>query len=196
MEQGRTSPSDVLAEMPAATGRVHPETGRRTLAESLGPAVDGIRQIATDLGVRPYRVFLVHWRWPGRRGIGKPVETHREEILPTPRVQDMLSTNFAVSAFGTSEGGGLFIDQVSQRYSEADLTGRTPDLMDAVRPQTSSSNVEFFWEVRERRNTTPPTKPRRYIPSGVPMLNRTGMHWRVNLQKQETSYEADPEVAS
>jgi hypothetical protein len=34
------------------------------------------------------------------------------------------------------------------------------------------------------------------VPSGVPMLNRTGLHWRVNLTKQSTSYEVEPEVAS
>jgi hypothetical protein len=197
MEQSRTTASDVLSEIPAKSAQVHPESPvRRSLAQSLGPAVDRIRQLATDLGVRPYQVWLVHWRWPGKRGLGKPIEIHREEILPTPRVQDMLSTSFAVSAFGMSEGGGLFIDQVSQRYSEADLTGRTPDLIDPARTQTSSGNVEFFWEVRERRQTTPPTKPRRYVPSGVPMLNRTGMHWRVNLTKQETSYEVEAEAAS
>jgi hypothetical protein len=110
----RTSPSDVLAEIPAIAGQVHPEASRRSLADSLGPTCDRIRQIATDLGVRPYQVFLVHWRWPGKRGLGRPVETSRIEILPTPRVQDMLSTTFAASAFGQTEGGGLFIDRISQ----------------------------------------------------------------------------------
>ena len=197
MEQSRTSPSDVLSEIPAKSSQLHPESPvRRSLAQSLGPTVDRIWQIATELGVRPYRVWLVHWRWPSKRGLGRPIETSREEILPTPRVQDMLSTTFAVSAFGLSEGGGLFVDQISQRYSEADLTGVTPDLTDPSRPQTNSSSVEFFWEVQERRRTTPPTKARRYVPSGVPMLNRTGMHWRVNLTKQQTSYEIEPEVAS
>jgi len=197
MLQDRTSPSDVKAEVPSLSGQVHPEpTVRRSLADSLVPAIDRIRQIKTDLGFSPYRVFLVHWRWPGKRGIGRPVETARIEIQPTPRVQDMLSTSFGVSAFGLTEGGGLFVDRISARFSEADLTGRTPDLMDPARPQTSASNAEFFWEVRETRRTTPPTKPRRYAVSGVPMLNKTGLHWRVNLTKQDTSCEVEPEVAS
>ena len=197
MAQDRTKPSDILAEMPELTGQVHPAPSfRRTLADSLGPVVDRIRQIRTNLGFSPYRVYLVHWVWPGKRGLGRPFEMSRREIQPTPRVQDMLSTELSVSAFGLSEGGGLFIDRISQKYSEADLRGLTPDLLDPVRPQTSASNVEFFWEVRESRNTCPPTKPRRYAVSGVPMLNRTGLHWRVNLTKQDTSYEVEPEVAS
>lgn len=196
MNQDRTRPSDPVAEIPALAGQVHPESPVRSLADSLGPTCDRIRQIKSDLGFSPYRVFLIHWRWPGKRGIGRPVEVSRKEILPTPRVQDMSSTTLGLSAFGMTEGGGLFIDRISQRYSEADLQGTTPDMADWDRPQTSASNVEFFWEVRERRNTVPPTKPRRYAVSGVPMLNRTGLHWRVNLVKQSTSYEVEPEVAS
>ena len=196
MNQDRTRPSDPVAEIPALAGQVHPESQVRSLADSLGPTCDRIRQIKSDLGFSPYRVFLIHWRWPGKRGIGRPVEVSRKEILPTPRVQDMSATTLGLSAFGMTEGGGLFIDRISQRYSEADLLGTTPDMTDWDRPQTSASNVEFFWEVRERRNTFPPTKPRRYAVSGVPMLNRTGLHWRVNLVKQSTSYEVEPEVAS
>ena len=197
MVQDRTTPSDVRAEMPVLAGQVHPAPAAwRTLADSLGPTVDRIRQIRTDLGLTPYRVFLVHWMWPGKRGLGRPREISRKEILPTPRVQDMTATSFSVSAFGLAEGGGLFVDRISQRYSEADLTGLTPDLLDPVRQQTSAGNAEFFWEVRESRCTNPPTKPRRYAVSGVPMLNRTGLHWRVNLTKQDTSYEVEPEVAS
>lgn len=198
MPYGRTTFSDVKAEMPALAGRVHPvPAGQRTLAESLGPSIDTIRQIATDLGVRPYRVFLVHWLWPVKKGLGKPREIYRKEILPTPRVRDLNATPFAMSAFGLNEVGGLFVDKISARFSEADLIGRTPDVIDPARPQTNLATSECFWEVRETRQTTPPTKPRRYRPSSVPMLNRTGMHWQVALVKQDdTSENVEPEVAS
>jgi hypothetical protein len=32
--------------------------------------------------------------------------------------------------------------------------------------------------------------------SGVPMLAKGGLQWRVNLAKQDTSFEVEPEVAS
>jgi hypothetical protein len=101
-----------------------------------------------------------------------------------------------LSAFGITEAGGLFVDRISPRFSEADLRGLTPDLLDPVRPQTMSGHAEFFWEVRESRRTNPPTKPRRYTVSGVPMLAKGGLQWRVNLAKQDTSFEVEPEVAS
>jgi hypothetical protein len=187
MEQSRTPPYDVLAEVPAISGQVHPESPtRRTLADSLGPTVDRIRQIRTNLGFSPYRVFLVHWRWPGKVGLGRPVEISRTEIQPTPKVSDMNGTALALAAFGTAEGGGIFLSKVSTKYSEDDLMGLTPDMRDLVRTGTSSPSVEFFYEVCLSR---PDSKPRRYIPSGVPNLNKTGIHWHLPLIKQSTSYD-------
>ena len=197
MEPSRTPPYDVLAEVPAISGRVHPERpGRRTLGDSLGPLGDMARQIRTDLGLVPYRVFLVHWRWPGKVGLGKPVEISRVEIQPPPKVSDMNGTALAVAAFGNSEGGGIFLSKISTKFSEEDLTGKTPDLLDLVRTSTSAWNVEFFYEVVLNR---PGSKPRRYIHSGVPNLNKTGIHWHLPLIKQQTSYnpvDFVPEVAS
>jgi hypothetical protein len=197
MEQSRTPPFDVKAEIPAISGRVHPErTARRSLADSMGPIVDMARQIRTDLGFSPYRVFLVHWRWPGKVGLSKPTEFARIEILPAPKVSDMNGTLLSVSAFGDSEGGGIFLSKISTKFSEADLMGETPDLRDPVRTNTSAYNVEFFYEVVLNR---PGSKPRRYIHSGVPNLNKTGIHWHLPLIKQQTSYnpvDFTPEVAS
>ena len=194
MDQGRTPPSDVLAEMPALSGQVHPESAtKRSLLASLSPVVDRIRQIRTDLGLSPYRVFLVHWRWPGKRGLGRPVETARVEITPTPKISDMNGVAFAVASFGTTEGGGLYVSKISQRYSEEDLIGTTPDMMDPARPQTSLFNMEFFWEIQLRNHSS---KARRYIPAGVPMFDRSGLHWHLNLTKQSTSFQVDAELAS
>ena len=190
MMPDRTAPSYIPAEMPAAAGLVHPvATGQLTLGESMGPALDEICQIATDLGIRPYRVFLVHWAWPKTKGIGAPVEISRREILPTPKVADMNGIPFSLAAVGLTEMGGIMLSKVSQRFSEDDLTGRTPDLRDPAHPVTSLGNVEFFYEVVEARRTDPPTKPRRFVPSGVPMLYRAGMEWRLALTTQDYTYD-------
>jgi hypothetical protein len=194
MEPSRTPPYDVLAEVPAISGQVRPESpARRSLADSLGPTVDRIRQLRTDMGLAPYRVFLVHWRWPSKRGLGRPVEIARDEVLPNPKISDMTGTLIGVAAFGATEGGGLFVSKISTKYSENDLLGRTPDLVDSVRPKTSASNVEFFWEVQLARGGS---KPRRYIPQGVPMLDRSGIQWKISVIKQSESYDGEPEVAS
>jgi len=199
MPQDRTTPADIRAELPEVAGKVHPlAPGQfaRSLAGSLGPSLDEIRQIGTDLGLRPYRVFLVHWQWAGEKGVGRPREISRREILPTPRVRDMSQASFLMSQFGMTEAGGIFIDRISTKYSEDDLRGRTPDLRNPARQQTNLANVEFFWEVREDRQTVPPPKPRRFTPGAVPMLSRSAMSWSLPLTKQSTSYEVEPEVPS
>jgi hypothetical protein len=196
MQQDRTTPSHVPAESTAASGRLHPlAPGQKTLGESLGPTIDVIRQIGTSLGLRPYRVFLVHWEWPQTKGIGAPVEISRREIMPTPKVADMSGMPFSLAAVGMTEMGGVRVSQISQRFSEDDLIGRTPDLRDTVHPKTSRGNVEFFYEIVEARQTVPPPKPRRFVPQGVPMLNRTGMEWRLSLTRSEYTYDGVVEAA-
>lgn len=186
MPDDRTTPSYVPAETPAIGGALHREPqGARNLCVALGPSIDRIRQIATDLGVRPYRVWLVHIKWPGKKGLGFPQVISKREILPTPRVRDMASTGLSLSAYGLTEVGGLTVDQISAKYSEDDLRGRTPDMVDTVDPRTNDSHVEFYYEVQESRPTTPPPQPRRYVVNGVPSLNRNGMHWIVSLTKQD-----------
>lgn len=197
MEHDRTSPSYIPAELPELEGKVRPlSPGAKTLGESIGPAIDQIRNIATALGLRPYRVFLVHWQWPSSRGVGVPVEVSRRELLPTPVVSDMGGIPMNLSALGITELGGVVLTNVSQKYSEDDLIGRTPDMRGIVHTKTSKGNMEFFYEIVEARRTNPPPTPRRFSVSGVPMLNRSGMRWKVMLARQQSSYDGaiDAEV--
>lgn len=150
----------------------------------LGPTLDKLRQIPTSLGLRPRRVFLVHVLWTGERiGEGQPQEISRREILPTPRIRDMSSTTEVLSSFGRIEEGGIVVDRISPKYSEDDLVGATPDLIDSANPRSGKRNAEFFWEVVEARPTVPNPVPRRYIVAAAPTLMRGGSHWRVPLNK-------------
>jgi len=198
MADDRTSPSDIEAEVQAESGVLRPEPARgQNLCLSLLPTLDSVRQSCiVDLGLRPYRLYLVHWAWPSKRGLGRPIEIVRRELTPCPRVSSMDGTVLAVAAFGRLEGGGIRVDKISARYSEDDLMGRTPDLRDSVHPRTSANNVEFFWEVVENRQTTPPPRARRFIPSAAPHLSRAGMSWSIMLNKQDSTFDLDPESAS
>ena len=180
----RTTPSSPASEMPEARGDVRaPAAIPSTLAVRLGPVVDRARQIAANLGVRTHRVWLTHVEWPSsRRGVGEPLVTSRREILPAPRVR--VSTSFILRAIGNTEDGTIFIDKISARYSEGDLTGRTPDLADPAMPATGARNHEFFWEVQETRPTEPQPAIRRYIPTVVPELRQPG-GWSLTLNKQD-----------
>jgi hypothetical protein len=187
----RTPPTDITAELPALTGAVRPlrmPEQPRTLASMLIPSIDKIRQIPTMLGLRPKRVFLVHavWNGPlGKKGDGAPVEVSRTEILPTPKVADMEATTQILHATGLSEEGGLRITEISARFSEDDLMGRTPDLQDAADPRTSRRGAEFYWEVVDDRPNAPTGVRRQYVPSDVPELSKDGCQWRISLIKRD-----------
>ena len=190
MAGDRTDQNDFAAELPELAGSVRPlrpDEVRSSLMSGLSPVIDSIRQIATDIGVRPYRVFLVHVQWSGAKpGDGQPSEMSRREIKPTPRIRDMSATTEVLSAFGRVEEGGIVVDRISAKFSEDDLLGKTPDLVDPVRPRAGKRNAEFFWEVQENRPVNPNPIPRRYVPAAVPTLMRGGSHWRVPLNKQNT----------
>jgi hypothetical protein len=189
MGQDRTDPETIAAELPEIGQEVRPLSPAeqpRTLGQLLGPLVDRVRQIKTDLGLSPYRVFLVHVLWQGqlsRKGDGIATEISRVEILPAPRVLDMSATTELLSATALGEGGGLTVDRISARYSEDDLMGRTSDLQDPSMPRTSLPNAEFFWEVVQDRVAEPQAVRRRYVPAAAPHLDRSGVSWRITLSK-------------
>jgi hypothetical protein len=171
--------------VPQQTGQVHPQAPDkigRSLVYSIAPSIDKIRQIATDLGLRPYRVFMIHVAWTGaRRGDGQPMETARREIKPTPKITNMDATTFMMRGYGMTEEGGVAVTRISLDFTEDDLTGKTPDLIDPEIPRTGRQNADFFWEIVEARPTSPQTIPRKYRPTGVPHRGSTG--WRVGLIK-------------
>lgn len=155
-----------------------------SLAGRLVPVVDRIRQLNTRLGLRPYRVFVVHIQWTGAKiGLGQSQEISRREILPTPRVRDISSTSEVYTNMGRVEEGGIVIDQVSAQWAEDDLMGKTPDLLDPAVPRSGKRNAEFFYEVVENRAMVTNPLPRRYVPSAAPTLSRDGFAWRIVLSK-------------
>lgn len=189
----RTSSGDPASDVPEAAGAYRPpfpQQEPQTLAGILVPVVDACRNIKAMLGVSIYRVFLVHGYWTGAsgrrgRGVGKLVVTSRREILPIPRVRDLNTVRRVSNPMGMTEEGDIVVDQVSARYTEDDLTGKTPDLIEPGTPRTNRKGTEFWYEVQENRPSSPAPPPRRFSPpTATPMLTRGGLQWTVVLTKQ------------
>jgi len=77
-----------------------------TVIEGLLPVIDAARQVATDLGARPYRVLIRTSSWDG----GAPYVGNRTdedtELLPRPRVAEV-SGDGAVFSRTPFEGGSV-----------------------------------------------------------------------------------------
>jgi len=151
------------------------------------PVVDRIRSMYGTFGVHVYRVFMVHCRWTGgRRGVGDPVIVSRREITPVPRVRDLGSVRRNLITSGVAEEGDVVVDRISARYTEDDLLGHTPDMVDPEAPRTSDRAMEFWYEVVENRPSNPTPKVRRFSkPVTVPYLKRDGLQWVMTLTKQD-----------
>lgn len=187
MAQDRVETNSLPAELLEDASVVRPlqpqEVGN-TLAAKLIPVVDRIRQLSTRFGVRPYRVWLVHGQWSGlRRGMGQYQELNRTEILPTPLVAEMSAVTSVIESLGRNEEGGVTVSEISAKYSEDDLRGLTPDLLEP-NGKTLRPNVEFFWEIVENRTGQPPAYRRRFTFNAAPSLSRDTLQWRVNLATQ------------
>jgi hypothetical protein len=146
-----------------------PQVQRTTIEGCLLPTVDSIRQIYTDFGLRPYRVFMVwvgwsadvnadgvvagaeRWLEPGVEGVGRPVLLKEVELLPTPLVGGLGGLSGDVEATGNTESGTVNVSQVSAGYTEDQLQGLVPPYRDPTFPDTLKKGVSFFYEIQENR---------------------------------------------
>jgi len=91
-----------------------PGQAKGTLASKFGKVADNLRQLATDFGIRPYRVFLTWTKWTGvERGQGDEILIRRAEILPTPRVISIDNMNNSPMHAGVLPVGSLKVDRIS-----------------------------------------------------------------------------------
>ena len=137
-----------------------PLQARRTLLSRLAGTpdrpgvIDRSRQIATNLGMRPYLVELVWTAWSGsERGEGTERELVRVALLPTPQVKDLTSIALSPYSAGKLPVGSIRVDEISAgRYTEDLLRGlKLPD-----GAALDERRMDFTWEVREDgRNLAP-----------------------------------------
>lgn len=153
---------------------------QNSIAHRIVPRVDSIRQIATKLGVRPYRVSLVWGVFAGdERGEGAEVEVKRIEILPTPRILPF-RLEHSMFPIGWVPSGILRVKLISATLTEDMLLGKwVPNHHEIAIPQPYS----FHYEIVEdgRGDATP--RPRKYRLSGAPYRAASSVMWEIVLER-------------
>ena len=159
----------------------------RSLASRVSPMVDRVRQIATTLGVRPYRVFLVWTRWEGTEtGEGYEVLKRRVELLPTPKVKEAM--HYAPWHGGVLQEGSYDVQEVSvTAYTEDFLRGLDPKLIEGLDLLGANPTIpepwDFFYEVVEDgRGGKEPDRPR-FRMNGCPFLKADSAEWVFTLER-------------
>jgi hypothetical protein len=167
-----------------------PEQAKRTLANRFGKRADRLRQIATNKGIRPYRVFLTWIKWDGPdRGEGTDTLVKRIEILPTPRVKSLDNLSFSLFHAGTIPVGSLRVDRISvHRFTEDILLGKAfPDnplpFGESPIEKHLPAPWEFFYEVVEDGRGDFPAKRKRFRPMNNPVREAGKVHWSIMLER-------------
>lgn len=144
--------------------------------------VDRVRQIATNLGARPHRVFLVWTSWTGReRGEGEEEELVRLELLPTPVINDLTSVAWNPYSAGKLPVGAIGVREISAgQYTRELLHGWKKPNGEALNEQRES----FFYEIVEdgRTEGREPGRARCRL-FGEPFLNAENVEWRIVLER-------------
>jgi len=170
---------------PAYDGRLEEPVivGPCNFIEGLGPCVDSIRQIATDLGARPYTVHSVKVTWSGGEvGRGEATVTSDQAILPTPLVRQVGSMSREQTDAGSAERGDVILTGVSPRYTE--------DEIEQLFGVDEQPGVERFIEVRiDSRDGQ--AKRRRFVLGAPPERRPTFADWRIKLARQDSDRRRD-----
>lgn len=191
-----------------------PLQARATIAHRLAPTIDRIRQIATNLGTRPHRVFLTWTRWTGEaRGEGAEELVGQLEVLPTPRVDSLDKLSFSLYAAGSLPVGSIQVSEISAAaFTEDLLSGRripaearccreedAASASGAIVPTTAQLAggeevpfpYDFFYEVVEDgRGDVPPARNRFRLLS-KPFRRAGKVDWTIMLEREDPDRERD-----
>jgi len=144
--------------------------------------VDSVRQIYTDLGQRPYRLFSVVVRWTGGEdGRGEEELVQETELLPTPHV-DVKPLSTQIQSAGEDDHGYVKISQISPRYTEQDLKALFPTAL----PRGNFAFLELRMDQRDGNQVR-----RRLTVADVPYRNAEAFQWEVKAYVQESQRTAD-----
>ena len=160
--------------------------GTSNLVEGLGDVVDDIRQIASDLGARPYTYHSIKVQWSGGEiGRGAPKVVSETEIKPTPQTRPVGFMSRDLDAGGAAERGDMTLTGISPRYTE--------DEIDELFGTSVEDGYEVFIEQRiDDRDGV--TRRRRFMLAGAPERRATMADWKVTIRKADSDRERDGAV--
>jgi len=174
---------------PGRDPALHPNRSPgRSLVESLGGLVDDLRQMQTDFGMRPYRLFSVVVKWTGgSSGRGDAVVVSERELLPTPKLLGTEALQGVASPGGYLNRGSVRLVQVSPRYTEDDVRA-------LFHVQPLPTDCDGFIEMRiDARDGV--TDRRRFIVSSPPFRNAERFEWVVPINSQQGDRTRSGEVS-
>ncbi|GAC1446924.1 MAG: hypothetical protein PVSMB8_04850 [Vulcanimicrobiaceae bacterium] len=158
-----------------------PEQAKGTLAHRFGRIGNNLRQLATKLGARPYRVFLVWVTWSGpERGVGDQRLFKEDEILPTPLVKSLDGVSLSASGAGVIPIGSIEVSEINAYRTNDELIGK---MIPTPHEDQIPNPIDFFYEVHEDGRGDPLPVRHRYRVLSPPVRRATRVDWIVRLER-------------
>ena len=149
-----------------------------TLGQQLIPVVDGLRDLLTSFGIRPYVLRVVRVQWSGaRRGYGQPYVKATRDILPTPKITDLSGLTEVANPVGLDEIGNVLVTQISGSFTDEFFRFVTPDNTEL------NPNEEVFYEIEFPQPSGKPGEKRRFALRGAPMYFASKFYWQLRLER-------------
>lgn len=175
----------------AACKPAHPITAsqaKHSLANRLVRVADRVRQIATRLGARPYRVQLAWYQWTGAEvGAGDRREIQRIEILPTPVVASLDRLALSPAGAGIIRIGDVKLTEISGTFTRDELLGKW---LPNMHGKEVGEPFEFFYEIFEDGRGDDPVNVQRFRAMSEPSREADNAQWIIMLQR--VSGDPDP----
>ena len=149
-----------------------------TLGQLLVTPVDRIRDLATQLGMRPYNCAIIRTQWSGgARGHGVENVISTLYLEPTPKLVTMESLEEILNPVGLDENGQVQLIRVSGAYSEDHLRGLDSD------GHGPEADQQWYYEIEFPRTDGKPSARRRFNLRGAPDYRAGKVGWTVKLEK-------------
>lgn len=160
-----------------------------TLAQTLIPVADSIRDIYSQFGLRPYKLSILRVRWSGgERGRGTPHVASTLPITPTPLVQDLSTMTEVLHPVGLDEVGVVSVSEISGRFTDDQLRFLDED------GEPPSPDEEVFYEIEYPQPDGNSSVKRRFFLRGAPHYSSGRFQWSIRLEKanEDRSRIGDP----
>ena len=155
-----------------------PAEFKNSLARKLIPVVDGIRDLRTQFGLRPYQVRLIRTQWTGgKRGLGQELTVIDLPILPTPLISDLTGVALTVTPSALEELGTIVLSEISGAYSDDMLLGKD-DQGNGPGP-----DEDVWYEVALLGPTGEIAARRRFVWRSLPAYQAAQFQWLITLER-------------
>lgn len=152
----------------------------QSFGRALIPVADVCRDIAVQLGLRPYEVHIVRTKWTvDTRGAGSEIVIADIPLLPVPKVTSLDGLAEIVNPIGVDELGSVRVSEISGRYSEQFLRG-----LDA-QGNSPARDEQFYWEILfpQLGRVDDYGYRRRFTMAAAPNYEPDNVQWTVVLQR-------------